>query len=395
MHDFSSVFADRGKRIEGSAIRAILAVTQQPGIISFAGGLPADDAIPGNIIAGISMQILAENPSVLQYSITEGQTPFRQWLCDWMQQRYGIHYSINETLITTGSQQAIDLVSDLLINPGDHIIVERPTYLAALQIFKKAGATILEALCDEQGMILSSVEKLLKSHTIKFIYTNPDHQNPSGFEMPVDRREKLVTLASKYAVPILEDGAYREIHFAGKPLPPLASFDNPSNKIILFSQTASKIVAPGLRVGWIQGPEQMISKLTQLKQSVDVHTPVLNQEIVFIYLQQGHFEREISHIRRVYQTKALYMDKQLKKYASKVLTWHTPKGGMFIWAKTMKKINTTTLLPDIVKKYGVAYVPGETFFAENPDTQTVRLNFSKSTNEQIEEGIKKLSLAFA
>lgn len=391
MDRFDKLYSDQGNRIEGSAIRAILSVTQQPGIISLAGGLPSDDAIPVEIIAKLANEAILETPAhALQYSVTEGLLHFRKFLSEWMEKRYGMKYSTDEILITTGSQQAIELTAQMLINPGDSVVIERPTYLAALQIFKKIGATLIEVDCDNEGMIPESLEKILKKNSVKLIYTVPDHQNPAGYELSISRRETLAALSNTYKVPLFEDGAYREIRFSGKPLPPIVKFDDSNHRTILFASTASKILSPGLRVGWVFGPKELINKMALLKQSVDVHTAGLNQEIVYGYLSGGYFETHLPNIIKLYKNKAQLMDTMLKEHGSDVFDWHTPNGGLFIWAKTKKKIDTTKILPDIVKKYKVAYVPGATFFAHNPDKQTLRLNFSKPTEKQIREGIKRL-----
>lgn len=391
MDQFINNLSTRGKAIEGSAIRSILSVAGQPGIISFAGGLPNDDAIPENIIASITDEVLhTSKQAALQYTGTEGLLPFRTYLSEWMNSRYATSYTPDETLITTGSQQAIDLAAEVLLNPKDVVIVERPTYLAALQIFRKIGATLVEAECDKDGMIPASVEKLLKSQSVKLIYTIPDHQNPSGIEMNETRREELASLALTYNVPLFEDGAYREIRFRGKPLRPIASYDK-KNEIVLLAQTASKILSPGLRVGWIQGPKELINKMALLKQSVDVHTSGLTQEIVYHYLADGHFEKQLPSIIKLYTQHANAMDKALKTYGNDILEWHMPNGGMFIWAKVKKHVDTSKVLMKIVHEYKVAYVPGATFFAHKPDTTTLRLNFSKPTMSQIEEGIKSLA----
>lgn len=395
MDRFSSLYSSRGNAIEGSAIRAILAVTQRSDIISFAGGLPSEQTIPAELIKQLTQEILTENPyPTLQYSLTEGLTHFRQFLADWINKRYKTTYTIDEVRITTGSQQAIDLVADALINPGDIVLIERPTYLAALQIFRKVGARFVEAECDEDGMIPESAEKLLKENKVKLIYTVPDHQNPSGVELSLDRRKKLAGLAQTYTVPLFEDGAYREIRFEDQPLPPIASFDNHTNRMVLFAQTASKILAPGLRIGWIFGPKELLEKMTLLKQSVDVHTSGLDQEIVYRYLSQGHFDTQIKKICALYKTQARAMNKALEAYGKDVFEWQMPKGGLFIWGKVKKNIDTTEKLKEIVETYKVAYVPGATFYGSNPDKQTLRLNFSKATEEQIGEGVSRLSKAF-
>ena len=393
---FSNLYSFRGNAIEGSAIRSILAVTQQPHIISFAGGLPSEQSIPVDLIKKLTQEILEDSPfSALQYSITEGLPHFRTFLANWMNKRYNTSFTVDEVRITTGSQQAIDLVADALINSGDEVLVERPTYLAALQIFRKVGAKFIEAACDKNGLLPQSVEELLKNHRVKLIYTVPDHQNPSGFEISIKRRKALADLAQKYDVLVLEDGAYREIRFQDTPLPPIASFDNPKKKMVLFTQTASKILAPGLRTGWVFGPKELLEKMTLLKQSIDVHTSGLDQEIVYRYLSGGYFDAQIVKINDLYRHQAETMDKALQKYGKDIFKWHTPKGGFFIWARVKKNVDTTAMLPSIVKNHHVAYVPGATFFASNPDKQTLRLNFSKSTPEQIEEGIKRLAKAFS
>ena len=395
MDQFTNNLSTRGNAIEGSAIRSILAIAGQPGIISFAGGLPSDEAIPESLIATIARDVLHNSKqSALQYTATEGLLHFRTYLCDWINNRYKTIYTPDETLITSGSQQAIDLAAEVLLNPGDIVIVERPTYLAALQIFKKIGATLIEADCDDNGMIPESVEKILKSQAVKLIYTIPDHQNPSGVEMTEERRKDLATLALSYTVPLFEDGAYREIRFTGTPLRPIASFDT-KNEMVLLAQTASKILSPGLRVGWIQGPKALINKMALLKQSVDVHTSGLTQEIVYHYLADGHFQKQLPAIAKLYNEHATAMNVALKIYGKNMFEWQMPKGGMFIWAKAKGDVNTSDCLMDIVTNSKVAYVPGATFYAQNPEKQTLRLNFSKSSPEQIDKGIKSLSEAFS
>jgi 2-aminoadipate transaminase len=388
-------FAQRSKRIKPNAIREIFKVAKLPKVISFAGGLPSPKAFPEKIIKKIVNQVLKEEgEQALQYGLSEGIPELRKELIKLQNQLDGLKYNLNNILITCGAQEIMDLLAKILIDPGDAILVENPTFLGALQSFEAYQPDYVTAETDNQGVIPEKVEAVLKKKKIKLIYLIPNFQNPTGKTISLERREKLAFLAQKYQVPLLEDDPYRLVRFQGKDLPSIASFDQ--KKYVLYAGSFSKILAPGFRLGWISGHSEMIKKLVLAKQGVNLHTSPFIQWIAYYYLKQNHLEHHLQKIKKIYAQKAKLMGKLLDQHLGQIFKFTHPQGGLFIWGESSKNFDLTALYKKAAQKYKVAYVPGEHFFARGTRKKknTLRLNFSYSSKNQIRTGIKRLAKLF-
>ncbi len=384
------------RRTKGSVIRELLKLTNKPNIISFAGGLPSPDAFPTKIIAEIVHKIIMEKGNAaFQYGPTEGLPELKDEIIKLMNNSEGLGINHNNILITTASQQGLDLVGRALIDPEDPIIVELPSYIGGLQVFQACGANMIGAKADDDGLLINDLEQklnLLKKEEehYKFIYVVPDFQNPSGVTLSQERREKLVKLSEKYKVIILEDSPYRQVRFEGKAPDMLFKLDKASNTISLF--TFSKTLVPGFRLGFIVAHEEIIKKLSILKQSLDLCTSSFNQLITAEFLKQGLFLEHIPNIVKMYKSKRDVMLNALGKYMPKDagISWTKPQGGLFLWARLPEYINADELFPEAVKE-NVAYVIGSAFHCDGTGKNTMRLNFSFPTEDQIDEGIKRLA----
>jgi len=411
-------YAKRTERMISSAIREILKVTQQPDVISFAGGLPAPESFPVNEITRAACAVMAEaGERALQYSPTEGYVPLRQFIAQKML-RYGIVADVDNVLITTGSQQALDLIGKVLIDPNDVILCEAPTYLGALQAFAAYQARYVSVPADNDGMQVTRVEPILRKRKIKFIYALPNFQNPGGTTMSLERREKLVALADKYNVPIVEDDPYGELRFEGEHLPPLVVLDEQRQMKrrrfrgfdcgnVIYAGTFSKTLAPGLRLGWIVAPRQVIQKVVQAKQGTDLHSSTLDQMIAAeVVRPEGFLVEHVRKIRALYKERRDAMIAAMEKYFPRGTHWTHPQGGLFLWVTLPEGVDATALLPEAVANK-VAFVPGVSFFPLTVDAprrkkrgrhlpighNTMRLNFSNSSPEKIEIGIQRLGMA--
>ncbi len=387
---FQSRFAARTQRIQASTIREILKLTTQPGFISFAGGLPAADLFPIERIAETTQRILLERGAqALQYSTTEGYLPLREWIAGRMPGA-----SAENVQIVSGSQQGLDMIGKVFIDPGSKILVEAPTYLGALSSFNPYEPHYISVGMDEEGLRLEELEAALQAHHFKFMYVLPTFQNPSGRLMGLERRKAIVALARKYQTPILEDDAYAELYFSGQPLPTLYSLDQElGGGNVIYLSTTSKTLAPGLRVAWVVGPKPVIQKIVYAKQGADLHTPTLNQMLVYELVQDGEwFQAQIGKIRQTYQTRRTWMLEALQKYMPEDIGWMVPQGGMFFWLTAPQGLDSLELLKQAVEEK-MAFVPGQPFYADGSGQNTLRLSYSSATHEQIEEGIKRLGRA--
>jgi len=390
-------YAKRTQRMKSSAIRELLKITEEPDVISFAGGLPAPEVFPVEKFAEVAQKVLSESgPQALQYAATEGYRPLRELLAQLATQD-GVTTSVENILITTGSQQALDLLGKILIDPGDFIVIESPTYMGTLQAWSSYGAEYLPLPSDDQGMILDSLEELLQRGP-KAIYSLPNFQNPSGRTLSLERRHQLVDAARRYGIPILEDDAYARLRFEGEFLPSLQQVDsalqNDSSSYqgnVVHLSTFSKVLSPGLRLGWVIAPPQLISKLVQAKQGTDLHTPTFTQMIAYEMLRDGFIEQHIPIIRETYRIRRDAMLEALAQYFPPEATWTHPEGGMFLWITLPEGIDTARLLQEAVEKERVACVPGAAFHPCGGGDNTMRLNFSNSSPEKIREGIKRLA----
>jgi 2-aminoadipate transaminase len=398
---WKSQYAQRTLGVKSSAIRELLKVTQRPEIISFGGGLPAPDVFPVQRFEEACHKVLAEHgPMALQYSTTEGYQPLREMLARNLA-RDGISARPENILITAGSQQALDLVGKSLINRGDRILVEAPTYLGALQAFNVFGAQYLSVPVDHDGMLTDRVDSVLRSG-IKFMYVLPNFQNPAGVTLSEPRRRHLVLLADKYGIPIVEDDPYGELRYEGERIAPLVALDRGNHQSdrcltlgnVIYLSTFSKTLAPGLRLAWIVAPEEVIGKLVLLKQATDLHTSTFSQYVAYEIARDGFLDQHVEQICRVYRERRDAMLHALEEYFPPEVTWTHPKGGLFLWV-TMPEGTDSQALFHAALAENVAFVAGDSFYAtgNHEGSRHMRLNFSHSTPELIREGIRRLSVA--
>jgi 2-aminoadipate transaminase len=402
---WASRYASRTKGITSSAIRDLLKVTQRPGMISFGGGLPAPELFPAQRFQEACHKVLSQNSaSALQYGETEGYAPLRQFVADKIA-RHGIKTSPDNVLITSGSQQALDLLGKLLIDTGDRVLVEAPTYLGALQAFRVFAADFVSVSIDDYGLRTELLEKPLRSDP-KFMYVLPNFQNPAGTTLSEDRRVELVALAERHGVPIIEDDPYGELRYEGDHLTPLLALDRKSlprdssytSGNVIYLSTFSKTLAPGLRLGWIVAPPEVIGKLAQLKQGADLHTSTFNQFVAYEVARDGFLEEHVQLIRKVYRERRDVMLDALQQFFPPGVTWTHPQGGLFLWVTLPAGLDIQAILKSALEQ-NVAFVPGDSFFADNKAGRGrsrqshMRLNFSNAAPEQIREGIRRLSEA--
>jgi 2-aminoadipate transaminase len=398
---WKSRYALRTLGIKSSAIRELLKITQKPEIISFAGGLPAPDVFPVERFEAACHKVLTEHgPQALQYGATEGYEPLREMIARNMA-RYGILSRPENVLITSGSQQALDLIGKLLINSGDLVLVEAPTYLGALQAFNVYGAQYVSVPVDEDGLLTDQLEPCLRSGP-KFMYILPNFQNPAGVTLSEERREQLIRLADRYGIPIIEDDPYGQLRYEGEHLAPLVVLDRGNMRRdngftlgnVIYLSTFSKTLAPGIRLAWIVAPEDVISKLVQLKQAADLHTSTFNQYIAYEVARDGFLDQHVKLIRRVYRERRDIMLAALAELFPPEVTWTHPKGGLFLWVTMPEGTDCQTLFRSALVE-NVAFVPGESFYANDGQEgcRHMRLNFSYCQPDQIREGVRRLAVA--
>ena len=379
-------FAHRFDQVTGSAIREIFKVIAQPGMISFAGGNPSPDALPDDIVREISSEVLRDKgKQILQYGATEGYPSFLESLSAYVEA--ALRCRIPAVLPVTGSTQAMDLLCKAMIDPGDVILVENPSFLGNMQCMKLYQASLVPVESDQDGMIISDLEEKIIQYHPKMLYTIPTFQNPSGKTLPEDRRKAIAELANRYRFIVAEDDPYRDLRYEGTPLPAIKSFD--TDGWVVFLGSFSKIISPGLRVGYMAGDPDIIRKCTVGKQSTDVHTANLNQAIVDQFLRRNLLPDHIRNICASYGSKMSLMLKKLSEFPDGCRYTH-PQGGLFIWAELPENMNAKELLNLAIEKK-VAYVPGTHFCVNGGHENTIRLNFSNSTPEQIESGMSILN----
>ncbi len=390
-------FAERTQRMRGSAIRELLSFAVRKDVISFAGGMPAPEVFPYDKFRESCDVALRENGAAcLQYGSTEGYLPLRELIARHST-RYGIQVEAENILPTSGSQQALDLLGRIFINRGDTILVESPTYLGALQSWKAYGAQFSTVPVDEKGMRTDLLEEKLRAG-VKFIYVLPNFQNPTGLTLAYERRLKLIEIADKFGVPIIEDDPYGQLRYEGEHLPAVVVLDsqtrsqgkNYSGNVIYLS-TFSKTLAPGIRLAWVIAPVEVIQKMVLAKQAADLHTSTFNQITAFEVSKGGFLDEHVKLIRKVYQERRDTMLDALEEHMPAEVTWTKPEGGLFLWAVLPENIRTRDFFHTALDK-NVAFVPGESFFAEGGGENTMRLNFSNAKPELINEGIGRLSL---
>jgi 2-aminoadipate transaminase len=375
----------RAQRITSSAIRDILKVTERPEVISFAGGLPSPATFPVERIQTACNSILNNDPkAALQYGPTEGYLP----LCEWIATRCsrdGAQVSAANVLVTTGSQQALDLIAKVLVEKDRNLLVETPTYLGALQAFSLFEPRFISVPCDEQGPIADELSSLATDRASGF-YLLPNFQNPSGRRIDLNRRRELIEVAARRELPLIEDDPYGELSYSGDKLPSLFSM-NPAG--VLYTSSFSKLLSPGLRVGYVVAPDAILRKLVQAKQAADLHTPSFTQRIVYEVIKDGFLDTHIPTIRELYSKQCQAMLTALKEYFPSEAHWNAPQGGMFIWVTLPKSIDCTKLLEKAIAN-NIAFVPGAPFFSGTPEHNTMRLSFVTVPVEKIQRGIKRL-----
>jgi 2-aminoadipate transaminase len=389
-------FAQRTQRMGSSAIRELLKLTEMSDIISFGGGFPAPDVFPTEEFKAACDRVLTDfGAQALQYSTTEGYLPLRELIVRHTA-RYGIDVTPDNILITSGSQQALDLLGKILINRGDRILVESPTYLGALQAWSAYGADYVTVPIDNDGMYTESLEGALRSGP-KFIYVLPNFQNPTGVTLSLERRHKLIELADRYGVPIVEDDPYGQLRYEGEHLPPVVVLDGKfrgSNGPcyagnVIYLSTFSKILAPGIRLAWVVAPPEVIRKLVQAKQGADLHTSSLNQMVAYEVSRGGFLDQHARLIREVYGERRDVMLAAMDGYFPPGVDWTHPHGGLFLWGTLPENLNAADVLKTAIERK-VAFVPGEPFYPTGGGHNTMRLNFSFASPEVIREGISRL-----
>jgi DNA-binding transcriptional MocR family regulator len=383
------LFAKRMENLGGSAVREILKLTQKPNIISFAGGLPSPESFPVEELREITDKVYRDyGVQVLQYGITEGYQPLLEFLSGWLKTAKHIEAEPEEIQITSGSQQGIDLVSKVFLNAGDEVVIESPSYLSAFQVFNLYRAKYIPIDSDEEGMKTDTLGKLLEEgHRPKIVYTVATYQNPTGITLSMDRRKALLELADKYNFFIIEDNPYGELAFDGEEIPTLKSLDKTGR--VFYLGSFSKIVSPGLRLGYVVAKPEIRKKITVAKQASDVHSSNLSQYIIYEYCRRGCLPAQIKKICALYKVKRDAMLKALEESFPAEAGWTRPQGGLFIWVELPQTCNCTDLLARAVSR-GVAFVPGNPFFVDNSGQNTMRLNFSNASLDQINEGIGML-----
>jgi 2-aminoadipate transaminase len=389
-------YAQRTQRMRSSRVRELLKLTEQPDIISFAGGLPAPEVFPVHEFQEACRTVLAEYGSqALQYSTTEGYKPLREMIARHAL-RYGIKVGPDNILLTTGSQQALDLIGKTFINPGDHVLVESPTYLGALQAWNSYQVEYVTLPLDDDGMQTDGLEAILRTSP-KFIYVLPNFHNPAGVTLSRQRRDKLIQLADHYGIPIIEDDPYGQLRYVGKHLLPLVVLDSefqgnngkPYSGNVIYFSTFSKILAPGLRLGWVIAPVEVIERLILAKQGADLHTSTFDQMIAYQVARGNFLDQHVRFIRSVYRERRDAMLTALEKYFPAEVRWTKPEGGLFLWVVLPEHLDAEHILCDALEQK-VAFVPGTSFFADGSGKNTMRLNFSYGKPERIEEGVKRL-----
>ncbi|GGD74578.1 aminotransferase-like domain-containing protein [Paenibacillus nasutitermitis] len=386
-------FSSHIQGLQSSAVRDILKLTQGKQIISFAGGLPAEELFPLQAIRDAALRVFEGGKASLQYGLTEGFLPLREQLCGRMAVK-GMQVEPDQMILTTGSQQAIDLLVRVLLEPGDVVLVENPTYLASLQVFSLSGLRVIPVASDKDGMIMAETERLMREYKPKMVYVVPTFGNPTGRTWSLERRQGLLDLCSHFGVPILEDDPYGEIKFnAADQFPTLFSLAGKADgSCVLYTSTFSKTVAPALRTGWAMGDRRVMGMLAKAKQAADLHSSALDQQTLDQLLRHFPLDAHIRKIGEAYGARLKQMEALLGSRNWPDVQWISPRGGMFLWLEFPEALDTEALLRAAVAK-GVAFVPGAAFYAAAPQRNMARLNFTYTDGERMELGISRLSEA--
>lgn len=393
-------FAQRLDNVETSAIRELFKLLGKPGIISFAGGFPDSAMFDVEGLREASQQALADNPgAALQYGATEGHEPLRAELAAFMRAKGVKDLAPQQLIVTTGSQQALDLLGKTLVGPGDKVIVEGPTFLATIQCFRLYGAQVIAAPVDSEGVQVDKLEQLVAEHQPKFVYLIPTFGNPSGALTSLERRRRILEIAVKHQVPIVEDDPYGDLYFREAPPPSLLALTDQvpgSRELTIHCGSLSKVLSPGLRVGWLIAPTELLAKATMCKQFSDAHTSTFAQATAAAYLQAGRMPATLAHVREVYGQRARAMCEALRRELGDAIEFTEPQGGLFVWARLTGaggKLKDAAELARRAIEQGVAFVPGAPFYASNPDPASLRLSFATADIAKIEEGVARLARA--
>ena len=393
-------FADRLNNVETSAIRELFKLLGKPGIISFAGGFPDSAMFDVDGIRAATERALTEEPgAALQYGATEGYQPLREQLSAFMASKGAQGVAPEQLIVTTGSQQALDLLGKTMIGPGDKVIVEGPTFLATIQCFRLYGAEVISAPIDGDGVQVDALEKLIAEHRPKLVYLIPTFGNPSGATLSLERRKKVLELAVKYQTLLVEDDPYGDLYFGEAPPPSLLALSHEvpgSRDWLAHCGSLSKVLSPGLRVGWLIAPPELLAKAVMCKQFSDAHTSTFAQATAAQYLKAGRMPATLANVRAVYAERAQALCDALRQELGDAVEFVQPKGGLFVWLRLTgaggKQQDATALAKAAIEK-GVAFVPGTPFFAQNPDPATLRLSFATADVAKIREGVARLAQA--
>jgi 2-aminoadipate transaminase len=393
--------ADRMAYLQDGIITEILKLTQRPDIISFAGGLPAPEFFPKARVAEATQRVMA-SPSAsqaLQYGLTEGYIPLREMVMAEMTAA-GYPCSLDNILIVSGSQQGLDLAGKAYINRGDRILVEEPTYLGMLDAWRMYGAEFVSVATDDSGMIPEALEQTLKSVQAKLIYLVPTFQNPTGVTTPEERRAEIVRLARQYDVGIVEDDPYGQLRYEGETLPTVLAVDarqNPDSPVggnVIYLNSFSKTLCPGLRLAWMAAPAEVIERVSKAKSNSDLHTSTFGQAVAYEVARDGFIEQHIQVLRKVYGERRDLMLHLMEDTFPSEVTWTEPAGGLFVWLRLPEGVNSVDVLKTAIQEHKVAYVPGTAFSSNGGGAATARLNFSNAPPDKIEEGIRRLAMVF-
>ena len=378
-------FANRAAAMTPSIIREILKVTERPDIISFAGGLPSPQAFPVQEFREAFDKVMSEHPrAALQYSSSEGFAPLREWVAASLP--WQVHP--DQVLITTGSQQALDLVGKVMLDMGSRVMTQTPTYLGALQAFSVFEPEVIGLPNDDQGVQIAAMEREQLRYGARFLYLLPTFQNPTGLTLSASRREELANSLNALGLPVVEDNPYGELWFDNPPPAPISSL-LPEQSLYLGS--FSKVLAPGLRLGYVVAPDHVYPKLLQAKQAADLHSPTLNQRLAYEVLSRpGFLDGHLQRTRQLYRDQCQAMLDALRRHMPEGVTWNVPRGGMFLWLRLPEGLDSTHMLP-LAVQHGVAYVPGAAFYENNADVRTMRLSFVTASAEEIDRGIAQLA----
>jgi len=387
---WQTLFSPAAERLRDPVMRDMLAAIGRPGTIGFGAGAPAPEFFPVSLFRRAMDEALdAYGPDLFVYGLVQGSLPLREALVAWMA-RGGIHATAEQVVVLNGSQQGLDLVARVLLEPGDAVVVESPTYLGALPVFRGAGARLLPVALDGEGMRIDLLEQVLACHRPKFIYTLPTFQNPTGVTMPLARRHALLALAARYGVPIVEDDPYGELHYGDDPPPRLAALDR--RGLVIYLSTMSKVFLPGLRLGWLVAPPPVAEAVALARQNSDVHPNSVTQHILHTFLTRGWLAEHVADLRPAYQERRDAMLAALDRMAPPGMTWSDPAGGYFIWCRLPGGMRAETLALEAARE-GVSFVVGAAFSPNSSARDAIRLNFTGVSPEEIVKGIRRLTVA--